>query len=93
MQALLTVASLVVLASVVAGLARVIRGPTSADCMLAALLFGTGGVGVLLLLAEAMDAPALNDVALAFVVLASVTSVAFVRLVWAPSLKDRAEGN
>ena len=50
--------------------------------MLAALLFGTSGVAVLLLLARAMSAPALNDVALVFVVLAAVTTVAFVRLAW-----------
>jgi multicomponent Na+:H+ antiporter subunit F len=53
--------------------------------MSAVLLFGTGGVAVLLLLAQAMNMPALEDVALVFVVLAVVTSVAFVRLVWRPA--------
>jgi multicomponent Na+:H+ antiporter subunit F len=84
MNVVLMIISLVVLMSVVAGMARVIRGPTSADRMLAALLFGTSGVAVLLLLARTMNAPALNDVALVFVVLAAVTTVAFVRLVWNP---------
>jgi multicomponent Na+:H+ antiporter subunit F len=58
---------------------RVVRGPSAADRMQAALLFGTTGVAMLLLLAEAMDAPALRDVALVFALLASVVTVAFLR--------------
>jgi multicomponent Na+:H+ antiporter subunit F len=85
MNLVLMIMSLVVLMSVLAGTVRVIRGPTAADRMLAALLFGTSGVAVLLLLARAMKVPALNDVALVFVVLAAVTTVAFVRLVWNPA--------
>jgi len=91
MQSLLLVISVIVLVSIVAGFTRVIRGPTSADRMSAALLFGTGGVALLLLLAEAMDMPALKDVALIFVVLAAVTSVAFVRFVWTPVAASREE--
>jgi len=91
MQVLLMVVSMVVLMSIVAGFVRVIRGPTSADRMSAALLFGTGGVAVLLLLAEATDMPALKDVALVFVVLAAVTSVAFVRLAWTPATESAEE--
>jgi multicomponent Na+:H+ antiporter subunit F len=82
MNTLLMFVTLAVLMSVVAGMVRVIRGPTAADRMLAALLFGTGGVAVLLLLARVMSVPALKDAALVFVVLAAVTTVAFVRLVW-----------
>ena len=48
--------------------------------MLAAQLFGTTGVGILLLLAEAWQQPALRDVALIFALLAVLTVVAFVRL-------------
>jgi multicomponent Na+:H+ antiporter subunit F len=73
--------SVIVLISVVTGMARVVRGPTPADRMLSALLFGTSGVATLLLLARAMKMPALRDVALVFAVLAAVTAVAFVRLV------------
>jgi len=91
MPVLLMLVSLIVLTSVVAGFVRVIRGPTPADRMSAALLFGTGGVAVLLLLSEAMAMPALKDVALVFVVLASVVSVAFVRLVWAPVVDTTEE--
>ncbi len=65
-----------------AGLWRVARGPTPADRMLAAQLFGSTGVAVLLLLAEAADAPALRDVALVFALLAVVAGIAFVKLGW-----------
>jgi len=82
MQTILMALSLIVLTSVIAGLVCVIRGPTAADRMLSALLFGTGGVATLLLWAEATDTPALKDVALVFVVLAAVSTVAFVRLIW-----------
>lgn len=61
---------------------RVLRGPTAADRMLAAQLFGTTAVAILVLLAEGSDAPALRDVALVFALLAAVTAVAFVRLPW-----------
>jgi multicomponent Na+:H+ antiporter subunit F len=66
-----------------AGLIRVARGPTAADRMLAAQLFGTTGVAVLLILAEATAEPALRDVALVFALLAAVVAAAFVRRGWA----------
>lgn len=66
--------------NLLAGLVRVHRGPTAADRMLSALLFGTTTVAVLLLLAEVMALPALRDVALLFVVLAAVIAVAFTRV-------------
>ena len=91
MQVLLMLVSLIVLVSVVAGFVRVVRGPTAADRMLAALLFGTGGVAVLLLLSEVMAVPTLKDVALVFVVLATVVSVAFVRLAGAPVIETTKE--
>jgi multicomponent Na+:H+ antiporter subunit F len=65
-----------------AGMWRVLRGPTAADRMLAAQLFGTTAVAVLLLLAETSGVAALRDVALVFALLAAVTAVAFVRLAW-----------
>lgn len=69
-------------ANVGAGMFRVVRGPSPADRMLAAQLFGTTGVAILLLLAEAGDEPALRDVALVFTLLAVVVSVAFVKRGW-----------
>jgi multicomponent Na+:H+ antiporter subunit F len=50
--------------------------------MLAAQLFGTTAVAILLLLAEAGGSAALRDVALVFALLAAVTAVAFVRRAW-----------
>jgi len=65
-----------------AGMWRVLRGPTQADRMLAAQLFGTTAVAILLLLAKVMEQPAIRDVALVFALLAAVTAVAFVRRAW-----------
>lgn len=71
------------LLSVIVGLLRVLRGPTPADRMLAAQLFGTTGVATLLLLAPTFGS-ALNDIALVFALLAAVTVIAFVRRSWFP---------
>lgn len=76
--------ALFLLANLLVALVRVVRGPTQADRLLAALLFGTTGVAILLLLAEAQAAPALTDVALVFALLAAVTGVAFAQRVWRP---------
>jgi multicomponent Na+:H+ antiporter subunit F len=74
-----------------AGLWRVMRGPTAPDRMLAAQLFGTTAVAILLLLAEAMRAPSLRDVALVFALLAAVAAVAFVQRVWSRGVDDVAD--
>jgi multicomponent Na+:H+ antiporter subunit F len=71
-----------ILISVVAGLIRILKGPTAADSMLAAQLFGTGGVAILLILAQAMQMPALVDVALVYALLAAITMAVFVRRQW-----------
>jgi multicomponent Na+:H+ antiporter subunit F len=71
--------ALLLLLTLVAGLVRVVRGPTPADRMLAAQLFGTTGVAVLVLLAAALATPALFDVALVVALLATTAMVAFVR--------------
>ncbi|BCA78454.1 monovalent cation/H+ antiporter complex subunit F [Desulfuromonas sp. AOP6] len=70
------------LLTIVVGLVRVLKGPTPADRMLAAQLFGTTGVAILLLLAEAMDLPALRDVALVFILLGALATVAFAKRFW-----------
>lgn len=74
--------TLFLLSTLVAGLWRVLRGPTAADRMLAAQLFGTTAVVALLLLAEAGGTHALRDVALVFALLAVVAVVTFVRRNW-----------
>lgn len=66
------------LATVLAGLARVARGPTLADRILVTQLFGTTGVAVLLLLAADPGYSSLRNVALVFALFAAVTVVAFV---------------
>ncbi len=84
MEILYSGMALFLLLTLVAGLWRVLRGPTAADRMLAAQLFGTTAVACVLLLAQAIDQPPLRDVALVFALLAAVTAVAFVRRAWAP---------
>lgn len=68
------------LANLVIGLFRVYAGPGPADRMLAMLLFGTTTVAAMLLLAYAQNMPALVIVALLFVMLATIGSIAFVQL-------------
>jgi multicomponent Na+:H+ antiporter subunit F len=84
-QTLYLALALFLLLNLGAGMWRVLRGPSAADRMLAAQLFGTTAVAVLLLLAQAYRNPALRDVALVFALLAAVTSVAFVRRAWPAS--------
>lgn len=74
--------ALFLLLNVAAGLIRIARGPTPADRMLAAQLFGSTGTAALLLLASGTGVLALRDVALVFALLASVVMVAFVRRGW-----------
>ncbi len=82
MQTLYFALALFLLLNLVAGMSRVLRGPSVADRMLAAQLFGTTAVAMLLLLAQATGNAALRDVALVFALLAAVTAVAFVRRAW-----------
>jgi|GEM_PF-141977 len=81
MQSLYYSLILFLLLTLVAGLWRIRRGPTAADRMLAAQLFGTTATAILLLLAEASTAPALHDVALVLALLAAITVTAFTRRV------------
>jgi multicomponent Na+:H+ antiporter subunit F len=71
--------SLLLLLTMSAGLARVLIGPTPADRMMAAQLLGTSSIGIFLLLAPALNVPALVDVALIFALLAAVSVVALTR--------------
>ncbi len=82
MQTLYLTLALFLLLNLGAGMWRVLRGPSAADRMLAAQLFGTTAVAMLLLLAQASGNAALRDVALLFALLAAVTAVAFVRRAW-----------
>jgi multicomponent Na+:H+ antiporter subunit F len=84
--------ALVLLLTILLGLVRVVRGPTPADRMLAAQLFGTTGVAVLLLLGRALAVPAFWDVALVFALLAGITGIAFVRRHATPATRAEGEG-
>ena len=76
------------LLNLVAGIWRVLLGPTPADRMLAAQLFGTIAVAILLLLSKATNHSSLLDVALIFALLAAITAVAFVRRAWPKEIHD-----
>lgn len=74
--------ALFLLANLAVALVRAARGPTVADRMLAALLFGTTGVGILVLLAHAGGGMALLDVALTLALLATISGVTFASRAW-----------
>jgi len=74
--------ALFLLANLLVALLVAARGPTSADRMLVALLFGSTGVGILVLLAHAGGGGALVDVALVIALLAAITGIAFARRAW-----------
>lgn len=82
MQALYFALAIFLLLNLAAGMWRVLRGPSVADRMLAAQLFGTTSVAILLLLAQGVGTSALRDVALVFALLATVTAATFVRRAW-----------
>jgi multicomponent Na+:H+ antiporter subunit F len=75
---LMSAAGLIFL-TVAAGLVRVLRGPTSADRMMAAQLMGTGGIAGMLLLAYASQVAAVVDVALVLAVVSGFAGIAFAR--------------
>lgn len=83
--------ALFLLLNMIAGLGRIWLGPTAADWMLAAQLFGSTGVAMLLLLAEGLGKSALRDVALVLALLAAMATVVFVRRVWV-AVEDVPEG-
>jgi multicomponent Na+:H+ antiporter subunit F len=70
--------ALFLLLTAAAGLIRMIRGPDTADRLVAMQFFGSTVVAVLLLLAEITGDDALRNVALAFVLLALMALIAFV---------------
>lgn len=71
--------ALFLLMTLLVGVVRILRGPEPVDRVMAAQLFGTTGLAILLLLAEAEQSPDLRNVALVFALLAVLTTVAFVK--------------
>ncbi len=82
MNTLVLAVALFLLAGLVVALMAAARGPTPADRMLMALLIGTTGTGILVLLAYAMHLPALVDVALVLALLAAIGGIAFAKRAW-----------
>jgi multicomponent Na+:H+ antiporter subunit F len=70
---------LALLATMLLGLVRVMRGPSMGDRLTSIQLLGTGGVGVLFLLSQVLQLPALIDVALVLALLAAVLAAALTR--------------
>ncbi|TVQ33392.1 MAG: multiple resistance and pH regulation protein F [Phycisphaeraceae bacterium] len=77
MNAFLLGIAIFLLLNIIVGMVRLGRGPTNADRMLAVQLFGTTGVGIILLLAEAGGRPEFKNVALIFTLLAAIAAVAY----------------
>lgn len=76
--ALVAVAAVLV-AGIAAGLWRGVRGPTAEDRLTAFVLLGTSGAALFIVLATALGVPALRDVAITVVALATVAVVVFTR--------------
>lgn len=82
--------ALIILITIITGLYRILRGPTAADRMLAAQLFGTCGVAIMLLLAKGLNEPVIEDIALIYGLLGVLSTVAFVQRAWRDGLDESA---
>lgn len=80
MTTYLGLVALILLASLLAGLVRVIRGPAPEARLMAAQLLGTTAVAILLILSGLTGQSAFLDVAMVFAILAAVALIAFVAL-------------
>ena len=78
-QALLLLSLALLLVTLLLGLVRALRGPSLEDRLMSVLLFGTGGVAMLLLMAVLLAMPALLDVALMLALLGAVAAAAMTR--------------
>jgi multicomponent Na+:H+ antiporter subunit F len=77
METLLWLLAIFLFLNIIVGMLRVLVGPTPEDRLAAAMLFGTTGVALLLVLAHVTEQPSIRDVALVLVVLAAVVIVVF----------------
>jgi multicomponent Na+:H+ antiporter subunit F len=77
------------LLNIAIGLGFVTRRKGGAESLLAALLFGTAGVALTLVLSEAVNQERAVDLALVFALLAAVLGVTFVQRAWSdPERKE-----
>lgn len=81
MSELPEILALFLFANLLITLWRVLRGPTAADRLLSALLFGTTGVAILALLSVSAG-NALLDAALVLALLAAISGAAFAQRAW-----------
>ncbi len=82
MSALLFSVAVALLLTIVLGLGHVFRQPGRADSLLAALLFGSTGVALVLVLGQGLGMDRALDIALVFALLTAVLGVAFVLRGW-----------
>ncbi|HPC61294.1 MAG TPA: multiple resistance and pH regulation protein F [Verrucomicrobiota bacterium] len=75
-------AAVVLLLTIILGLAQVFRQAGRADSLLAALLFGSTGVALVLVLGKGLGLDGALNIALVFALLAAVLGVAFVLRGW-----------
>ena len=81
--------ALILLPTIGVGMIRIFQGPTRADRMMTAQLFGTSGVAILLLLSVGMDNPVLFDIGLVFALLAALATMTFIRRTWHGSRRKK----
>ncbi len=81
--------ALILLPAIPVGIFRILKGSTAADGMMTAQLFGTCGVGILLLLSKGMSTPVLIDIALVFALLAALATLTFIRRTWQGSANKK----
>jgi len=74
--------ALILLLTIIGGVAFVISRAGNADSMLAAFLFGTTGVALVLVLGQALPLPRAIDIALMLALLAAVLGTAFALRGW-----------
>ena len=82
MSTLAMAVALFLLANLVIALIAAARGPTPADRMLMAMLFGTTGTAILVLLGTVGGGTALVDVALVLALLAASGGIACAKRAW-----------
>ncbi|MDL0431455.1 monovalent cation/H+ antiporter complex subunit F [Marinobacter sp. TBZ242] len=91
MTLMLNMVAVFLLGNLLVALVRIWRGPQPADRMLASQLFGTTGVALMLVLAQAQSMASLRDVALILALLSVIAVVAFVtRVVGIDSSEEKA---
>jgi len=82
MVVVLELGALALLLTIAFGLFCLLRERGGINGFLAILLFGTTGVGMILILSEAMDLVGLKDVALAIALLAGILGVVLALRCW-----------